>query len=158
MHSTAGSRYVETAATDSEFVTSGCQPWVVMGGPDDQRHIGVEPPSPGPGTIGAPVNSHDVSGDGDYLVGDATGGYWLGGGDATWGAYGIAGTNCKWERVSDWTGTGVIASGTGPDGFSIIPNTITVHHDDFGFRVSGCGGPVGAPVSNMYWYGLPTGA
>src|SRR6185312_10804323 len=27
VHSTAGSRYVETADTDSEFVTSGCQTW-----------------------------------------------------------------------------------------------------------------------------------
>jgi hypothetical protein len=153
VHSTAGSRYVETADTDSEFVTSGCQTWVRADGPDDVHHIGVVAPPP-PGTPTDP-NIRLVSGDGDYRVGPIAAYYTDPTSDIAWGIYSV-GPNCHWQRLSNWTGeNNVIASGTGPDGFSQIPGTVTVHHDDAGFRVFGCASGSGG---DMFWYGLSQGA
>ena len=70
VHSAAGSRYVQTAADDQEFVTSGCQTWVLADSPQDQRRIGVVDPNPNHVT-GGPASIKQVAGNGDYRVGPA---------------------------------------------------------------------------------------
>ena len=47
VHSDHGARYVLTADTDSEFVTSGCQPWTKY---DGTEQVGGTEPDPVPGT------------------------------------------------------------------------------------------------------------
>ena len=158
VHSAAGSRYVQTAADDQEFVTSGCQTWVLADSPQDQRRIGVVDPNPNHVT-GGPASIKQVAGNGDYRVGPAGSYDTLTTGDAPWGDYQLANDNCHWERVRDFSGDpgSIIASGNGPsgDGFSPIPGTFTVHHDDVGFRVFNCGFTV---TGYMYRYGIVAGA
>ena len=163
VHSAAGSRYVQTAADDQEFVTSGCQTWVLSDSPQDQHRIGVVDPNP-THAIGGPGSIKQVAGNGDYRVStpsltspDEYDG--LLPGDAPFGDYQLQpDTGCHWERLRDFSGDpgSIIAQGNSSgDGFSPIPGTFTVHHDDVGFRVFNCGSNLSA---YMYRYGFPAGA
>ena len=162
VHSAAGSRYVQTAADDQEFVTSGCQTWVLADSPQDQHRIGVVDPNPNH-VNGGPAAIKQVAGNGDYRVAppsfvtsnDEYDG--LLPGDAPFGDYQLEpDTGCHWERLRDFSGDpgSIIAQGSSGDGFSPIPGTFTVHHDDVGFRVFNCGSNLS---DYMYRYGLPAG-
>jgi hypothetical protein len=144
VHSYRGPRYVETAATDSEFVTSGCQPWVRAGGPDDALKLGTKSPN----EPGGPTT--EVGGDGDYRVGV----------DIPWGTYAIqyegppTPSSCHWQRLSSFAGgADVLGSGDG-NGDGLTPTlglTFSVRSTDVGLRVSGC-----APIGHyMFWLGTP---
>lgn len=139
VHSDHGARYVQTAATDSEFRTSGCQPWVQY---DGSEQPGGTPPRPC--MPGGCFDRRSFQ-DGDYIVGHdapepATG-------DIAWGSVslgdGAAPTDCRWQRMSaDWTT--VLASGDGNgDGISLFPDGVLIHEGE-GIRLLDCGG--------MFWW------
>ena len=165
VHSTTGQRYVETEATDSEFVTNGCQKWVRADGPEDIRHLGTYPPLP------CPTGSHgfrQALGDGDYRIGNldwCNEANWTG--DIPYGMYQTQnGTACKWSMLRNFGGgfNSTWASGDGTTGNGRFgPSTITVpgpspqgpglplHYSIQGLRVSGCGFTAGGGY--MYYYG-----
>ena len=70
VHSKTGARYVQTASTDSELQTSGCQPFVLSRSAGDTPHFGVQGIPFDPRSTGF----HTVVGDGDYLIGNKE--YW----------------------------------------------------------------------------------
>jgi hypothetical protein len=109
--SNSGPRYVEVKPGDVGFHTSGCLPWVQVGGPFDR-------------TIGADAAGH--WNDGDYRVGT----------DIPLGTYQASGANCYWERLNGFGGesSNIIANSFGPGGI------VTIAPGDVGFSTSGCGG------------------
>jgi hypothetical protein len=163
VHSDHGARYVETADTDSEFVTSGCQPWT--------QYDGSEQPG---GTVAIP-DTHFTPPDccqifmprrgfkdGDYIVGheifapppqgNVTG-------DVDWGYVELnvfsAGANglpvldaskveaCHWQKVGDWTGTTALASGDGNGDGDYRGTGWLQLHEGQGIRLTDCNG--------MFW-------
>ena len=169
VHSAAGSRYVQTAADDQEFVTSGCQTWVLADSPQDQHRIGVVDPNPNH-VNGGPASIKQVAGNGDYRVSNFANGYidvWgeydsLLPGDAPFGDYQLPppDSGCHWERLSNFSGDpgSIIAQGGSEgDGFAGPPGTFTVHRTDVGFRVFSCSrqwdGTQWIPGGYMYRYG-----
>jgi hypothetical protein len=153
-----GARYVQTADTDSEFVTSGCQPWTQYDGTEQVGGSVFIPCVPY-----AECTDRRSFQDGDYIVGhdynlvtganDPTG-------DIPWGdvylnVYAEHGnlSACHWQKVGDWTGTTLLASGDGNgDGMVFAPQVSQplpgfVHlTEGQGMRITDCGG--------MWWAGL----
>jgi hypothetical protein len=151
VHSDHGARYVETADTDSEFVTSGCQPWTKY---DGTEQPGGPVPIPWSGQIGQIFFPRRGFADGDYIVGhenfglapeDVTG-------DVNYGTVTVNVTTaaCQWQRLSDWTGDPgtVLQSGDGiaGDGSYPPPQLGALHlHEGEGIRLVDCNG--------MFWWG-----
>jgi len=162
--STIGQRYVETADTDSEFVTSGCQPWVRADSPQDTHHFGV---------VGYPYDPRSSGfklalGDGDYRMGnqnffDQTQGFWSGSpgltNDIPYGRYQLQnGTSCHFEVLRNFTGedNSIWLSGDGSGDGQRAPGSVNVPGptlpgqpttDVVGLRLFHCGSP------DIFWYG-----
>lgn len=102
-----GARYVETAATDSEFKTSGCLPWHKA---DATEQVGG--PTPIPCVTTAACQPRRTFADGDYIVGNDFGVGPQLTGDVSYGfallnkapqytdSAGVA--SCHWFRLSDF--------------------------------------------------------
>jgi hypothetical protein len=141
-----GARYVQVAATDSEFVTSGCLPWVKY---DGSEQLGG--PTPVPCVGNATCIPRRSFADGDYIVGHdfpqpATG-------DISYGIVSVAPTmpptgDCLWARLSNFTGDpGTVLESGGYERNNLAlpaPNLITLHEGE-GIRVEDCGG--------LFWWG-----
>lgn len=144
VHSDHGARYVQTADSDSEFVTSGCQPWVVYDGSEQPGGTAPIPCAPM-----ATCAFRRSFADGDYIVGHdqpepATG-------DVSWGVVqmnnAINVDACQWQTFHDWTGTTKIASGDGNgDGIARLANGVTLLEGE-GIRLFDCGGMFWASTS-----------
>ena len=156
-HSATGQRYVQTEANDSEFVTSGCQPWILSGSAGDTQHFGVYSyPFPEHST-----GFHQMLGDGDYRIAP-TYDFQLTTGDIPFGTYQLNnGTSCHWQVLRNFTGNYFSVwnqgDGTGDgrwNGVAVPTVSVPAGGSITGLRVSGCGSP--PPFGNwMYWYGTP---
>lgn len=149
VHSDHGARYVQTADSDSEFVTSGCEPWT--------KYDGTEQPG---GTAPLPCVEHAICeprrgfADGDYIVGheDFSTFTSVGTGDISYGTVTVNVTTaaCQWQRVSNWTGDPgtLLQSGDGiaGDGSYPPPQLCALHlREGEGIRLVDCNG--------MFWWG-----
>jgi len=155
VHSDHGARYVQTADRDSEFVTSGCQPWTQYDGSEQPGG-----PTAIPDTHFTPPDCCQIFyprrsfADGDYIVGheifgpppeDVTG-------DVNYGTVTVNDetVTCRWQRLSNWTGDPgtLLQSGDGVAGDGTYPppqrGALTLHEGE-GIRLFDCNG--------MFWWG-----
>jgi hypothetical protein len=147
MHSKTGQRFVQTRDTDSEFVTTGCQPWVLSGSPQDIYHFGVWGYPPDPRSTG----SHLILGDGDYRISDND--FLWSNGDAPDGVYQLSnGASCHYSILRNFTGEYFSSwiDGDGNNGNGPFPGSISIPVEPAsppypyprsitGLRLSGCG-------------------
>jgi hypothetical protein len=149
VHSDHGARYVQTADSDSEFVTSGCQPWT--------RYDGSEQPG---GTVAIP-DTHFTPPDccqifmprrgfkdGDYIVGHQIfapppQGEVTGDVDHGFVLLNDHSSSCHWTKVPDWKGESIIAAGDGTGDGDYRGDGWLELQEGQGIRLTDCGG--------MFW-------